>query len=546
MTQIKTVETSSLGADHLLQLTRFAVSVAGEAMFTVAPSGQILDANGTACERLEYSREELLEMTVADVDPQYPAELWPQHFEELRREGKMTFETQHRSKSGRIFDVEVSVVYFEFEGREYCCSSVRDITQRKQAEQIVRLQHDVLANVASTTGLLTETLNELCRLVEEMVPGALATIMRLDPDDGCLRFEAGPSLTAEIRKAFEPLMPGEAAGSCGSAAYHKKPVIVEDTRCSEYWKPLKHIVEQFNLLACWSLPILDERDRLLGTFAISHQCTTRPSSYHLQILETATHLASIAMRRQRFEEQLRLAHEELAHISRLSTMGEMASSLAHELNQPLAAIVNRAFVLERTAGEGENMEAIREHVEIIRQQSLRAGEIVTGVRNMAKRSSQTRRPVSLNALVHKSLVMIEPELRQLSVSLYRELDSEIPDVQVDEIQIQQVLINLVRNAIEALREVGRRDRSLTIATECDDSDRAVVLRVADSGPGLAEDRAASIFEPFYTTKPDGMGMGLAICRSIAESHSGQLIAESVEGQGAVFRLTLPVACDSPS
>ena len=545
MAHTSTVTRAPLAADHLLQLTRFAVSVAGEAMFTIAPSGKILDANATACERLEYTRDELLEMFVADVDPHYPAERWPKHFEELRQAGRMTFETQHRSKSGRIFYVEVSVVYFEFDGREYCCSTVRDITHRKQAEQLVRLQHDVLANVASTTGMLAETLDELCRLVQEIVPNALATIMLVDPNDGCLRFEAGPTLTDEIRAAFEPLQPGKAAGSCGSAAYHKKPIIVEDTRCSEYWTQLKDVVEKFNLLACWSLPILDERDRVLGTFAISHQRKTKPSCYHLQVLETATHLASIAIRRQRFEEQLRLAHEELAHISRLSTMGEMASSLAHELNQPLAAIVNRAYVLELKALGEPDTKAIREHVEIIREQSLRAGEIVTSVRNMAKRSTRKRRAVSLNDLVGKSLVMLEPEFRQLGVVLHRELNDEIPGVRVDEIQIQQILMNLVRNAVDAMRDVNRSDRALRITTSLGDLNH-VVLRVADSGPGVTKDRAESIFEPFQTTKPNGMGMGLAICKSIAESHAGQLVVERIDSPGAVFRLTLPAESEGRS
>jgi len=275
----------TLQSSHSLRLTRFAVNVAAEAMFTVAPSGRILDANVTACKRLEYSLDELVNMTVADIDPHYPADMWCVHFEELRQKGEMTLETQHRSKSGRIFDVEVSVAYFEFDGVEYCCSSVRDITQRKQAEHIVRLQHRVLARVASTCGILSETLDELCRHVEEILPGAIATVMLIDPKDGCLRFEAGPALTPEIRSALEPLTPGETAGSCGSAAYLKTPIIVEDTRCSAHWKSLRHVVDKFKMLACWSLPILDERDNALGTFAISHERATKLSDFHRQVLK---------------------------------------------------------------------------------------------------------------------------------------------------------------------------------------------------------------------------------------------------------------------
>lgn len=543
MTQTSTVRPTHPAADDLLQITRFAVNVAGEAMFMIAPTGKFLDVNDTACERLGYSREELLEMVVADVDPLYPAELWPGHLAELRQAGRLKFETQHRSKSGIIFDVEVSVVHFEYGGREYCCATVRDITQIKQAEQLVRLQHDVLAKIASTTGALGKTLDDLCRLVQEILPDALATIMMVDPNDGFLRFEAGPALNDAIREAFEPLQPGKDAGSCGSAAYYKKPVIVEDTSCSSHWAPLKRIVDEFNLRACWSLPILDEHDRVLGTFAISHQRKLKPTPYHMQILETATHLASIAIKRQRSEEQLRLAHEELAHISRLSTMGEMASSLAHELNQPLAAIVNLACVLELMANE-EPVDAneFREHVGTIREQSLRAAEIVTSVRNMAKRVTVKRHAVSLNDLVGKSLIMLEPEFRHLGVVVRKKLSDEIPGITADETQIQQIIVNLIRNAVDAMREVDRSNRVLTITTDARDS-QYVMLRVADSGPGIPQDRAQSVFEPFQTTKSHGMGMGLAICKSIAECHSGRLDLESHEGAGAVFRLSLPIESD---
>lgn len=533
---------STLQRNHASRLMQFAVNVAAEAMFTVSPDGRILDANHTACERLEYTHDELLGMTVADIDPNYPAELWPGHFAELRQVGKMTFDTRHRSKSGRIFDVEVSVAYFEFDGYEYCCSFVRDITQRKQAEHILRLQHAVLARVASTVGILSETLDFLCKQVEEMLPGAIASVMLIDPKDGCLRFEAGPALTAEVRAALEPLAPGAEAGSCGSAAYLKKPVIVEDTRCSRHWSSLKHIVDEFKLLACWSLPILDEHHQTLGTFAISHQFVTKPTDFHRQVLETATHMASLAIRRKRFEEQLQFAHEELAHVSRLNTMGEMASGLAHELNQPLAAIANHAFLLEHHAGNHEGDASFLEHSEAIREQALRAGAIITGVRNMARKVAPSRECMCLNSLVNKSLVMLEPELRQMGVSLFKDLSEGLPSTKVDGVQIQQILINLVRNAIDAMKDSDREDRSMTISTTRLPSSE-VALRVSDSGPGLTESELESVFSPFQTTKDGGMGMGLAICRSIADAHSGRLVAENGYSKGASFCLTLPISCE---
>ena len=519
------------------QLTEFSVEVAAEAMFTVAPSGCILSANQTACERLEYSRDELVGMRISDIDPHYTPELWPEHFEELRREGKMSFETQHCAKSGRILDVEVSVAYFEFDGVEYCCSSVRDITQRKQAENMLRLQHDVLAMVASTSDGLSETLDKLCELVEKLVPESMATIMLLDESDGCLRFEAGPHLTDEIRAAFEPLVPGTEAGSCGAAAFLKKPVIVPDTRTSPHWAQLQHIVQRFHLFACWSLPILDERNQSLGTFAISHQQVISPSPFHRQILETASHMASIAIGRKRFEQQLQVAHEELSHVSRLSTIGEMASNIAHELNQPLAAMANNAFVLEKGADAKQpEMSAIRKQAADIRGQALRAGDIISSLRNLAKKSTPSRASADLNQIIRKSLVLLDPELRQFGVQVEMHLEDTLPMLLVDAIQIQQVIVNLVRNAIEAMKGVRREDRILALSTSLRNSDE-VELRVLDTGTGLQD--ADCIFDAFHTTKREGMGMGLTISRSIVEAHSGRLFVDEAIQRGAAFCVVFP-------
>lgn len=525
-------------AQQSSRLSQFCVDVAAEAMFTCSPTGVILSANDTACERLEFSREELVGLTVADIDPNYPLELWPTHFDELRREKKMLFESQHRAKSGRILDVEVSVAYFEFEGHEYICSSVRDITKRKQAESLLKLQHDVLARVASTTEELSETLDELCRLVHQLVPNAMATVMLVDENDGMLRFEAGPGLTKEIREAFEPVELGNSSGSCGAAALTQQPVIVEDTRCNPHWKTLQEIVKRFNLLACWSLPIVDERDQTLGTFAISHQQVTKPTSFHQQVLETAANMASIAIRRKRFEEQLRFAHEELAHYNRLGAVGEMASSLAHELNQPLAALVNHAFILEKKAEQAAtDATAVETHARHIREQATRAGDIVSSVRSLIKKQPTQRTDVKLNDLVNESLILMRSDLRHYGIEVSQELYSDLPTVSVDAVQIQQVLVNLIRNAVDAMRSAPRDHRSLVVSTRVTEHGEAEVS-VADSGGGLAAGETESVFAPFHTTKDHGMGMGLTISRSIAESHAGRLGAENGE-QGATFSLVLP-------
>ena len=195
----------AIDADHLTKLTRFAVQEAAEAMFTIASDGRFLDVNEIACERLEYERHELLNMYVGDIDPLYPREQWPVLWERLRTLGKIILQGRHRTKSGREFEVEISASYFGFDGQEYCCSFARDTTLQRQSEQIATIQQKVLAEAATDSSNLSETLNLLCEMVEELIPESLASIMLLDLNDDCLRFEAGPKLSPVVRAAFEPL-----------------------------------------------------------------------------------------------------------------------------------------------------------------------------------------------------------------------------------------------------------------------------------------------------------------------------------------------------
>lgn len=525
------------------QLTQFSVEAAAEAMFTVSPQGVILNVNRTACQRLEYSREELIGMTVGDVDPHYPDEMWPQHFNEMRQVGQMRFQTQHRSKSGKLFDVEVSVAYFEFEGAEYCCSFVRDVTKQNETEHLLRLQREILSRIASTASDLSKTLSELCRLVEELVPGAMVTVMLSDKTDGNLRFAAGPALTPRMCNAFEPMIPTEHSGSCGSAAFLRRPVIVEDTRVSPHWQYLQGIVNQFNLLACWSYPILDEQEQVLGTFAISHNQVRKPGKFHADLLETATNLATIAIRRAQAEEQVQVAHNELAHVGRLIVMGTMASSISHELNQPLAALVNEAFVLKMLSQrDPTRRDTICEHAESIHEQAMRAAEIVNSMRSLARKTAPSRKRICVGEIISKSLVLMEPEIRRSGTLLKEDYAASTPAVDVDEVQIQQVLVNLVRNAIESMREVPRSERILSITALVNDL-REVELRVADTGPGIATQTPESVFDAFHTTKPEGMGMGLAISRSIAIAHGGRLTVTEVQPRGAQFSLFIPLSND---
>jgi two-component system sensor kinase FixL len=244
--------------------------------------------------------------------------------------------------------------------------------------------------------------------------------------------------------------------------------------------------------------------------------------------------------RQEAERRIQDLQAELLHASRLSVMGQMASTMAHELNQPLTAVTNYLEAgrqLLSTAAGGS--ERVGEMMEKAIAQAQRAGEVIRQLRRFVSKGETERRIESLNQLVEEALAVALVGARQRGVLTSLELDQTLPPVLVDHVQIQQVVLNLVRNAVEAMEQVERRE--LVIGTrEIPDQEMAEVT-VADSGPGIAPELADRLFQPFVTTKATGMGLGLSICREIVEAHHGRLTAAPGSSGGTVFRVTLPIA-----
>jgi two-component system sensor kinase FixL len=242
--------------------------------------------------------------------------------------------------------------------------------------------------------------------------------------------------------------------------------------------------------------------------------------------------------RQRTEARLQELQTELVHISRLTAMGEMASALAHELNQPLSAIANymkgSRRLLENRSDEDSIV--IRDAMEKAAEQSLRAGQIIRRLRDFVARGESERRIESVKKLIEEASALALVGAKEHGVRVRFQIDPSHDLVLVDKVQIQQVLLNLVRNAIEAMEQSERRE--LLIATR-PRGDELVEISVADSGPGIAPEIAAQLFQPFVTTKRYGMGVGLSISRSIVEGHGGQIMVEANHGGGTVFRFTLP-------
>ncbi len=246
------------------------------------------------------------------------------------------------------------------------------------------------------------------------------------------------------------------------------------------------------------------------------------------------------------EETFRQQREELAHVARLSTMGEMASGLAHELNQPLSAIVtySESGLIGLRSGS-LSPDRWHEVLQKINNQAIRAGEIINRLKVLVAKRAPHRSLIDINELVQEVAALVEWELRMKQVRLNLDLEQPLQSVPVDAIQIQQVLVNLITNGIDAMAGLPADRRLLMVRTSKLDN-RGIEVRVIDSGPGVLSEHGKRIFEPFFTTKTGGMGMGLSISRSIVESHGGKLSLKPNGNRGTAFYFDLPFECGSPT
>ena len=245
--------------------------------------------------------------------------------------------------------------------------------------------------------------------------------------------------------------------------------------------------------------------------------------------------------RKRGEEALQKSQAELAHVSRVTTMGALTSSIAHEVNQPMAAIVTNANAgLRWLASQPPNLDEAREALGRIVRDGHRAGDVISRVRALLKKTAAVTAQMDLNGLIEELVALVHGEMRRHRILLRTELAHNLPPVVGDRVQLQQVILNLVMNGIEAMKEVVDRPRELLIRSRLDDTGAALVM-VQDTGAGMPSQYVERVFEAFYTTKAEGLGMGLAICRSIIEAHGGRLWASAHVSRGAVFQFTLPSA-----
>ena len=412
-----------------------------------------------------------------------------------------------------------------------------DIEDRKRAEALLAGEKRILERIARGDSL-AQVLDAICQLIEGSFPSLLASVLLFDAAGKSVH-GAAPSLPSSYAKALEGWPIDPASGPCGHAAYYKKSVLADFD--SPEWASFRDrlSISTYGLRGVWSTPILSSKDTVLGTFAIYSREVFRPSPWHESMVEQITHLAAVALEHTRTEAALDKLRSELAHVTRIASLGQLTASIAHEVNQPLAGVVmNGNACLRWLTRATPNVDEAREAARRIVRDGNRAGEVITRLRELFKKTGGERTPLDMNAVVSDVVALTRGELRANGVVLRVDLAQDLRPLVGSRVQLQQVILNLIVNAVEAMRTVHDRPRELSIVTGAESD--LLRVTVKDSGTGLDPGDMDRLFDAFYTNKDGGMGMGLSISRSIIESHGGVLWAEPPHASGATFVFTIPL------
>ena len=524
---ITTRKAAELALRESEQRFRLVVDAAPNAMVMIDRAGIIVMVNTQAERAFGYSRTELVGQPVEMLLP----ERFRGHHPQLRK----TFfadpqprpmgagrDLYGRKKDGSEFPVEIGLNPIETDEGPMVLSAIVDITTRKAAELALR-----------------ESEQRYSVLVDGVTDYA---IYMLDPNGIVTNWNRGAQRIKGYRTE-------EIVGQHFSCFYTEQDraarvpersleITVREGRYeTEAWRVRK---DGSRFLADVVMDALkDDSGQLIGFAKITRDVTERVKA--ARELEEAR----IRLVQSRSEEALRRAQAELAHVARLTSLGELTASIAHEVNQPLAGLVaSGGACLNWLANQPPDLEKATQSLERIVRDGKRAGETIHRVRALATKASMQKVPLDINNVVNEVITLVQQELVSHRVSLRTELAPALPLVLADRVQLQQVIINLLMNGIEAMRSVKERPHELVVRSQQDEA-RHVVVTVEDCGVGISTENASQLFNAFFTTKSDGMGMGFSICRSIIQAHGGRISAANNAGPGATFQFVLPVIHSRP-
>ena len=501
------------------------------------------------------SRQDFVERVVHPEDREYAM----QRYDRVVHEGKL-YDLEYR-----VIRPDGSVRFVQSMGEPIrtpdggavvrLVGALLDTTERKQSEDsLARLNRTLQTLYQCNQALVRasdeyELLQTVCRILVEVGRVRMAWVgyRELDREKSIRPVaQAGydEGYVESVKATWEDTERGH--GPTGTAIRTGKPSWTQNIQTDSSIAPWRTEALKRGYGSNISLPLMSDG----ATFGALTLYDQQPNAFNERTVEQFTELADnlaygvIALRtraeRSRAEHALREAQAELAHVTRVMTMGELAASIAHEINQPLAAVVTNANACLRwLTGPTPNLDEAQAAVARIARDGNRASDVIGRIRALVKKSATEQAHLDINEVIQEVLGLIQTEIRKNEVVLRRKLAPDLPRILGDRVQLQQVILNLMMNGIEAMSAVTDRSRDLLIRSCRYESDK-VLIAVQDSGTGLETESLDHLFTAFFTTKPKGMGMGLAISRSIIEAHGGKLWASPNDGPGATFQFTLHV------
>jgi PAS domain S-box-containing protein len=460
-----------------------------------------MDVNEQMARFCGYTREEMIGRTSIELG------IWAgrEHRDEAIAAVKAAAEPsvmdiELRDRHGRTHHVLWSGSLVSVGGRQCLLASSLDITAQRQTEEALRESEAKYRAVVEASSHLIYVLGADDTVLYAN-PAALGALS-LASDQVVGKPQSSffpPSVAAEQRKGVEKVF---ATGE----PLHREYTVEQEGRAK--WSETQLI------------PLKDGRGKVEAVLGVSRDITER----------------------KRAEDELLQRWQDVLHSQRVQTMGQLAASLAHEINQPLMGILSNAQAAGRfLAGPHPDIADLREIISDIAADGRRAGEVIRRLRALLRKDQPQRGVIDMNAVVRGVISLARSEAIIKKVSLVTRLADNLPPVHADAVQIEQLLLNLVTNAEQAMAGMPAEGREIVLSTGYNASEDSVEVSVSDTGPGIPPDSFGRIFEPFFTTKAGGLGTGLPICRSIATSHGGCICAENNPGGGALFRFSLPAA-----
>lgn len=538
---------------------------------------------------------------------------------------------------------------------------LRDVSKRKRREDFTTLEHNMIEHITSGKPL-DDVLEALVLLIEQYSEDTFCCVLLLGDDGKSVQSASAPNFSNDYSKAVHGLPVGPRVGSCGTAMYRKSRVIVEDIFTDPLWEGYDDIKNLSGGRACWSTPVFSDNNEVVGSFAIYARQARMPTDDEVELMDSAAHLARIAIDRHRTQQALMhsearnrailnaipdwvflTTHEglcvdchiqdradlpvaptdqtnvniaelfpgplgtkiadaieqvsrsgnkediagsinyrgeehffeasivqcedgkfltlmrdvtqqtraeseaaaqrnELAHLGRVATLGEITWTLAHELSQPLAIMRTNADVAHRLVNSNDlQLGLLGESIDDIISSNQRAGMVIDQLRSLLRKETSKFQPIDLNKEVNQVILLMQAEFINRKVAVQGPASNTEAIILGDRVQLQQVTLNLILNACEAMTDIPESDRSLQITTQ--NHGGSVELKICDNGHGIPEGELEQVFKPFvsHSKKEHSLGLGLAITRSIVTAHNGTILAENNPVAGATFRCRFPLA-----